>query len=309
MRVEPHAPVIEAVGLSKSYGRHPAVRGVDLTVRRGEVLSLLGPNGAGKTTLVEMLEGLSRPDAGTVRVLGLDPRRRQRAVRARIGVVLQNHGVDPRIRVGEVAAQFATYYRRRGDGAPAMRARVAATLERFGLDGRRRSLVGTLSGGERRRLDLALAMIGDPEVVFLDEPTANLDVLGRRAVWAAIEDLASSGRAVVMTTHHFDEAELLSDRVVLMVGGRILADGPPAALETGRERVLRARYTAPPPVPPPAPWALEGRDLVFTCRDPLASLRELVAWTEAMGLDMQALSIDAAPLEDVCLRLFAGDAS
>jgi ABC-2 type transport system ATP-binding protein len=301
-------PAISAQAVRKSFGEHLVLDGVDLTVAEGTIFSLLGPNGAGKTTLVEMLEGLSRPDAGSVRVLGLDPRRRQRAVRARIGVVLQNHGIDPRIRVGEVAAQFAAYYRRRGDGAAVVRARAAATLERFGLDGRRRSLVGTLSGGERRRLDLALAMIGEPEVVFLDEPTANLDVLGRRAVWSAIEDLVSSGRAVVMTTHHFDEAEMLSDRVVLMVGGRILADGPPAALETGRERVLRARYTVSPPVPP-APWVLEGRDLVFTCRDPLASLRELVAWTEAMGLEMQSLSIDAAPLEDVCLRLFAGEAS
>jgi ABC-2 type transport system ATP-binding protein len=289
--------VVEATGVCKSYGKVAAVRDVDLVVRAGEIFALLGPNGAGKTTLVEMLEGLVRPDRGAVRILGMDPRRQQRAVRSRIGVVLQNHGVDTRLRVDEVARQFATYFRR---GPSAAR----AALARFGLDERGRSFVGTLSGGERRRLDLALAVIGDPEVLFLDEPTANLDILGRRTVWEAVEGLAGSGSAIVLTTHLFDEAETFAHRVALMVDGRIVLDGPPGDLRAGRQRVLRARFAEAPGSLPGDRWTMDGRDVVLTCAEPLAALGDLVGWAHDEGLELQSLTLDAAPLENVLMDLF-----
>jgi ABC-2 type transport system ATP-binding protein len=225
--------VIEIDRLHKRYGEHVAVHDVSLTVARGEVLGILGPNGAGKTTTVECLAGLRIPDGGSVRVLGLDPAADPEAVRRRVGVQLQVATLPDRMRVAEAMGVFAAAYDR--DAA------AAGLLEHWGLASKRRSAFGNLSGGERQRLCIALALLGDPEVVVLDELTTGLDPAARRETWALVRRLQAEGRTVVLVSHAMDEVEALCDRAVVIVGGRVAADGTPAEL-TGTHASLEAAY-------------------------------------------------------------------
>lgn len=227
--------VIEVTDLRKVYAGVTAVDGVTLSVGRGEVFGVLGPNGAGKTTTVECVAGLRRPDGGRVRVLGLDPAVDPAAVRARVGVQLQQAALPDRLRVGEAMAIFASAYNRRGA--------VDALLADWGLDGKRRAPFATLSGGQRQRLFIALALLGDPEVVVLDELTTGLDPSARRDTWALVRRLRAAGVTVMLVTHAMDEAEALCDRLVVIVDGRVAAAGSPAEV-TGGHRTLEAAYLA-----------------------------------------------------------------
>ena len=239
-------PAIEVTGLSKAYGSQQALRGVDFTVARGEVFGLLGPNGAGKTTTVEVLEGYRARDAGEVRVLGHDPGGRSADLRARVGIVLQSCGTYPHLTVRETVEHWASLY-------PAPR-RVDEVLALAGLDDCADRRARTLSGGQARRLDFALALVGDPELIFLDEPTTGFDPAARRAAWDVIRALRDLGKTVVLTTHYLDEAQALADRVAILQDGLILAEGPPDALGASRYRVawrgadgtLEERFTDDP---------------------------------------------------------------
>jgi ABC-2 type transport system ATP-binding protein len=272
-------PAIEVTGLSKAYGSHAALRGIDFTVARGEVFGLLGPNGAGKTTCVEVLEGYRSKDSGEVRVLGCDPG--DRALRARVGIVLQSCGTYPYLTVRETVSHFASLY-------PAPR-RVDEVLGLAGLDECAGRTTRKLSGGQARRLDFALALVGDPELIFLDEPTTGFDPAARRAAWDVIRALKDLGKTVVLTTHYLDEAQALADRVAILQDGLILAEGPPDALGASRYRVAwRA-----------ADGTLEER---FT-EDPTALLAELTADALARGERLEELSVTRPSLEDVYLEL------
>ena len=274
-------PAIEVRGLTKAYGAHQAVRGVDFTVARGEVFGLLGPNGAGKTTTVEVLEGYRARDAGTVSVLGYDPGNRSAQLRSRVGIVLQSCGTYPHLTVAETVEHFAALY-------PAPR-EVGEVLALAGLEecaGRR---ARTLSGGQARRLDFALALVGDPELIFLDEPTTGFDPGARRAAWDVIRALRDLGKTVVLTTHYLDEAQTLADRVAILQGGRILAEGPPDALGASRYRVA---------------WrAADGTAEERFTDDPTSLLAELTAEALARGERLEELSVTRPSLEDVYLEL------
>ena len=211
---------IDVKGLRKSYGSLEAVRSVDLEIAAGEVFALLGPNGAGKTTIVEILEGYRRRDAGTVSVLGFDPARRERALKQRIGIVLQSTGVEQFLTVAEVIEMYRGYY-------PAPRP-LDEIIDVVGLNEKRDDRVKTLSGGQQRRLDVAIGLAGDPELLFLDEPTTGFDPSARRASWDLIEGLCRLGKTVLLTTHYMDEAQRLADRIVVIAQGRIVAEGTPA---------------------------------------------------------------------------------
>ena len=272
-------PAIEVTGLSKAYGSLVALRGIDFSVARGEVYGLLGPNGAGKTTTVEVLEGYRRRDAGTVRVLGMDPAARE--LRTRVGIVLQSCGTYPHLTVRETVAHWASFY-------PHPR-ELSEVLALAGLDDCADRRARTLSGGQARRLDFALALVGDPELIFLDEPTTGFDPKARRAAWEVIRALKELGKTVVLTTHYLDEAQALADRVAILQGGRILAEGPPDSLGASRYRVAwRA-----------ADGTLEER---FT-EDPTPLLHELTAQALARGETLEELSVTRPSLEDVYLEL------
>src|SRR4051794_40840025 len=228
--------------LKKSYGEVEAVRDVSFEVAAGEGFCLLGPNGAGKTTAVEIMEGYRLPDSGTVRVLGRDPARGERELRERVGIVLQSTGVQADLSVGELLEMYARYYPH-----PRTPDEVIDLVE---LDAKRDERVAGLSGGQRRRLDLALALIGDPDLLFLDEPTTGFDPHARRQAWAAIRSLCSLGKTVFLTTHYMDEAQALADRVAVMARGRLVAIGPPAQL-AGRDALpTEIRFALPPGTEP-----------------------------------------------------------
>ncbi|HEU4979774.1 MAG TPA: ABC transporter ATP-binding protein, partial [Solirubrobacterales bacterium] len=218
-------PVISAAGLRMSYGDLEAVRGIDLEVQPGEIFAFLGPNGAGKTTTVEIFEGYRKRTGGEVRVLGVDPQKATRAWRQRVGFVLQECRLTPELTVREAVEQYAGYYSAPRD--------VGQTISLVGLDGKADARTSTLSGGQQRRLDVALALIGDPELLFLDEPTTGFDPSARRQAWDVIGNMRELGKTVFLTTHYMDEAQVLADRVAILVGGRIVAEGPPNRL--GRE--------------------------------------------------------------------------
>jgi ABC-2 type transport system ATP-binding protein len=302
---DPAGPAIEVVGLVKRYGRNVAVDGLDLTVARGETLALLGPNGAGKTTTVECCEGYRRPDAGTVRVLGLDPRRDATALRPRVGLMLQEGGVYPVARPAEVLRLFAAYHRDPLD--------PDELLARVGLDDARRTRFRDLSGGQKQRLSLALAVVGRPEVVFLDEPTAGLDPAARRATWAHVRELRADGVTVVLTTHLLDEAEELADRVAIVDRGRLVALGTPDELTHGDRDEFE--FSARPGLDREAiggavDAALTeprlGRYLVAAAATP-ARVAALATWLAAQDVALGELKAGKRSLEDVFLRLTAED--
>ena len=285
--------MIAAHGLRKRYGSHEALRGVDLDVRRGEVLAILGPNGAGKTTLIEILAGFRTRDAGTLSVLGVDPATAGRAWRGRIGVVLQESAPDPGLTVRECLDLYAGYYR--APRAP------AELIDLVGLAESADQPAETLSGGQRRRLDVALALVGDPELLFLDEPTTGFDPAARRAAWDMIERL---GTTIVLTTHAMDEAERLADRIAVLAGGRISATGTPATLGGRDRRPAEITFTLPDGAElPPALGTAHGDAVRLTTEQPLEDLRALADWALARGLDLPDLELRRPALEDVYLAL------
>ncbi|MGI8983381.1 MAG: ABC transporter ATP-binding protein [Acidimicrobiales bacterium] len=293
-------PAIRVRDLRKSYGTIDAVRGVDFDVAEGEVFGFLGPNGAGKTTIVEILEGYRERTAGTVEVLGHDPARGGRRLRERIGIVLQETGVERFLRVGEVLELYCGYYPRPRP--------VGDLLALVGLEDKRDDIVKTLSGGQRRRLDLALGLAGDPELVFLDEPTTGFDPSARREAWDIVRNLRDLGKTVFLTTHYMDEAQHLADRVAVIAAGRIVAEGPPDSL-SGRSDATEIRFSPAPAgeLPPlgPATATLDGQVVVVRTAEPTATLHLLTGWALERGVTLGGLSVSRPSLEDVYLELTA----
>ncbi len=275
---------IQVEGLRKSYGQLEAVRGVSFAVRRGEVFGLLGPNGAGKTTTVEILEGYRERSAGEVTVLGFDPASRDRELRSRVGIVLQSSGFYPRATVREAVEHFGAAYPSPRD--------AQETIALVGLDGKEDTRAGQLSGGQQRRLDLALALVGDPELIFLDEPTTGFDPAARRAAWEMIRSLRGLGKTILLTTHYLDEAQALSDRVAIVKDGLIVAEGPPAELSS-RPRSYRVSYQE------------NGHRVELETEDPTELLHRLTGEALARGARLEGLSVSRPTLEDVYLELTA----
>jgi len=273
---------IAVADLRKTYGEHEALRGVSFTIALGEVFGLLGPNGAGKTTTVEILEGYRRRDGGTVDVLGSDPERAGTAFRERIGVVLQSSQLWGYLTVRETVAMFAGYYQRPRD--------VGEVIELVGLADKRDAAVKTLSGGQRRRLDLGVALVGDPELLFLDEPTTGFDPAARRAAWDMVRALRALGKTILLTTHYLDEAQQLADRVAVLVNGAIVRMGSPAELIAGSSKA-EIRYRD------------NGRTVVVETDEPTRALHELTGRALAEGREVEALEVRRATLEDVYLEL------
>ena len=279
------SPAIEVRDLRKAYGAHEAVRGITFSVARGEVFGLLGPNGAGKTTTVEILEGYRERSSGEVRVLGEDPGRRPRALRERVGIVLQTSGMYRFLTVREALTHWAGLYPHARD--------VDETIALAGLQEKAGARVRTLSGGQARRLDLALALVGDPELIFLDEPTTGFDPAARRTAWGTVRSLRDLGKTVLLTTHYLDEAQELCDRVAIVKDGQILTVGRPGELGVGS---TRARVT----------WRDEqGEPQIREVDDPTALLHELTGAALARGTVVAELSVVRPSLEDVYLALTA----
>jgi ABC-2 type transport system ATP-binding protein len=276
------APAIEVDGLEKSYGPVEAVRGLSFGVERGEVFGLLGPNGAGKTTTVEILEGYRERNAGDVRVLGHDPAVRDRELQERVGIVLQSSGIYPRVTVREAIDHFGKAY-------PAPRD-TRETVELVGLEDKADARTNELSGGQRRRLDLALALVGDPELIFLDEPTTGFDPAARRTAWNAVLRLKELGKTVLLTTHYLEEAQALADRVAIVKDGQIVAEGPPSELQPGTAS-YRVSYVS------------EGRRVEHRTDDPTELLHRLTRDALAREERLEGLEVARPTLEEVYLEL------
>ena len=272
---------ISVRGLRKSYQGLEAVRGIDFEVGEGEVFGLLGPNGAGKTTTVEILEGYRKRDAGEVAVLGFDPERRERSFRARIGVVLQQSEAWPNLTPTETVQMFAGYYPKPH--------RPAELIELVGLADKADARVKTLSGGQKRRLDVALALVGDPDLVFMDEPTTGFDPQARRAAWEMIRGLRELGKTILLTTHYLDEAQQLADRLAVLRDGEIVTIGTPADLIHSQQTEIRYREN--------------GELVVQRTESPTQLLHELTGRALRDGRELEALEVRRASLEDVYLDL------
>jgi ABC-2 type transport system ATP-binding protein len=268
--------------LHKSYGSFEALRGVSFEIAAGEVFGLLGPNGAGKTTTVEILEGYRRRDGGDVEVLGEDPEKAGTDWRERVGIVLQSSAMYSNLTVSEHVALFAGYYRRPRN--------VAEVIELVGLGEKRDSRVRTLSGGQKRRLDLGLALVGDPQLLFLDEPTTGFDPVARRAAWEMIRSLRELGKTVLLTTHYLDEAEQLSDRVAVLREGTIVALGRPSELVSSTE-TTEIRYRR------------NGHEVVLRTDEPTRVLHELTSEAVALGRELEGLEVRRPSLEEIYLSL------
>jgi ABC-2 type transport system ATP-binding protein len=294
---------IAVTGLRKSYGDLEAVRGIDISVQTGEVFALLGPNGAGKTTTVEILEGYRERTAGEVNVLGFDPARRSRAMRKRIGIVLQSTGVDPYLTVRETVALYAGYY-------PSSR-NVDEVVELVGLGEKSTARVIKLSGGQRRRLDVAVALAGDPELLFLDEPTTGFDPGARRNAWEIVRNLTALGKTVFLTTHYMDEAQHLANRVAVIAKGEIVAEGPPSTLGGRHLADTVIRFRRPSRDLPPAIASLAsmaGDEVELRAADPTRTLHELTSWAVQRGSELEGLQVLRPTLEDVYLELTGSEA-
>jgi ABC-2 type transport system ATP-binding protein len=276
------APAITVTGLHKSYGAYEALRGVDFEIAAGEVFGLLGPNGAGKTTTVEILEGYRQRDSGTVSVLGVDPDAAGLDWRQRIGVVLQSSAMYSNLTVAEHLDLFAGYYEQPRE--------ADEVIDLVGLGEKRNARVRTLSGGQKRRLDLALGLVGDPEVLFLDEPTTGFDPAARRQAWDVIRSLRTLGKTILLTTHYLDEAEQLADRVAVLREGTIVAIGRPAEL-SGTSPATEIRYRR------------DGEEVVVSTHEPTRVLHELTAQALAEGRELEGLSVRRPTLEEVYLAL------
>jgi ABC-2 type transport system ATP-binding protein len=294
---------ISVRGLRKSYGAFEAVAGIDIQVSPGEIFAFLGPNGAGKTTTVEILEGFRKRSSGEVTVLGADPAEAGGDWRDRIGVVLQESQPEPGLTVRECLELYAGYYRAPRD--------IGETIALVGLEGKSDTVGEQLSGGQRRRLDVALALIGDPELIFLDEPTTGFDPSARRAAWEVVSGLRDLGKTVFLTTHYMDEAENLADRVAVIAGGRIVAEGTPDMLGGREQMPATIAFTLPDQLGtgdlPPGLLGLvasrtDGR-IVLESDRPLADVKLLADWALGHGLDLPDLDVRRPSLEDVYLQL------
>ena len=285
--------------LHKRYGELQAVRGVSFEVEQGEVYALVGPNGAGKTTTVEILEGFRDRTSGEVDVLGHDPARRERDFRSRIGIVLQSAGIDPFLTVAETIDMFGRYY-------PNPRP-VDEIVEVVGLQQKRDEKVVKLSGGQQRRLDVGVALAGDPELLFLDEPTTGFDPGARRNAWTMIRNLQSLGKTVFLTTHYMDEAQELARRVAIIAQGVIVAEGPPSSLGGRDVAATIIRFRLPPGAQPPPDVApglamMDGAAEIRT-EEPTRALHALTSWAVDRGVELDAFSVGRPSLEDVYLQL------
>ena len=296
---------IEVHGLEKSYGDVHAVRGVDLQVMQGEVFALLGPNGAGKTTTVEILEGYRQRTAGDVEILGFDPARGGAPFKRRIGIVLQSTGVEPYLTVAETVELYRGFY-------PHPRP-LDEVIEVVGLQEKRDVQVRKLSGGQQRRLDVAVGLAGDPDLLFLDEPTTGFDPAARRNAWSMIKNLADLGKTIFLTTHYMDEAQNLADRVAIIVAGKIVALGAPSEL-SGRDAESKISVVLPPDTPAlPQSIAdlarIDGRGVEITTSEPEKLLHDLTGWAIAHNIRLTSLQVGGATLEDIYLQLTASAGS
>jgi ABC-2 type transport system ATP-binding protein len=297
------AVAISVTGLRKSYGAKEVVHGIDLSVRPGEIFAFLGPNGAGKTTTVEILEGFRERSGGAVSVLGVDPAQGGASWRDRIGVVLQESQPDPGLTVQECVDLYAGYHER-----PLPTDEAIALV---GLTGNAATMTDRLSGGERRRLEVALALVGDPDLLFLDEPTTGFDPAARQAAWTVVERLRELGKTILLTTHSMEEAERLADRIAVIAEGRIVATGTPGTLG-GRDRsasevgfTLPARLSAAE-LPPELRMRVQdarGARILLRSEAPLAHLALLAAWARRVGADVRDLEVGRPSLERVYLEL------
>jgi ABC-2 type transport system ATP-binding protein len=276
-------PVISIRGLRKSYGHTEAVRGIDLDVQPGEVFAFLGPNGAGKTTTVEILEGYRKRSGGEVSVLGEDPQQAGREWRERIGIVLQSGRLDPYLTVRESLGLYAGYY-----NAPRP---IDEVIELVGLEGKAEERASRLSGGQQRRLDVGMALIGDPELLFLDEPTTGFDPSARRQAWDVIAGLRDLGKTVFLTTHYMDEAQRLADRVTIIARGEIVARGTPEDLGDRENQPAKITYRE------------AGKDVSLETTTPVRTLHELTGRALEQGEDLKGLEVTRPSLEDVYLEL------
>ena len=294
----PPGLAIEARGLKKSYGPFEAIAGIDLRVETGEIFALLGPNGAGKTTTVEILEGHRQRSGGEVAVLGHDPGKGDRALRERIGIVLQSAGVEPYLTVAETINVFRGYYPH-----PLS---LQEVLHVTAMEDLRDMRVRRLSGGQQRRLDVAIGVAGDPDLLFLDEPTTGFDPSARRNAWDMVKNLKSLGKTVFLTTHYMEEAQYLADRVAIMANGRIVAEGPPQTLAgAGNETIVRFRRPEGIVLPEhlcQAP-AVNGDWLEVRTETPTKVLFALTSWAGGIGLELAGLTVTRATLEDTYLGL------
>ena len=293
---------IEVSGLKKVYGKLTAVGGIDLTVAEGEVFALLGPNGAGKSTTVEILEGHRQRTEGEVAVLGFDPETGGRSFRERIGIVLQQTALEPELEVDEVLATYAAIYPRPRP--------VNEVVEIVGLGEKRGSRVKTLSGGQQRRLELALGIIGDPDVIFLDEPTTGFDPSARRQAWVLIDNLRQLGKTILLTTHYMDEAQNLADRVAVIAGGVIVAEGTPADIGGRAEGEATVSFgvggaIAAEDLPPTARAGFDqgSGQVSFRTGTSTAALNEITGWAVQRGIELEHLTVERPSLEDIYLRL------
>ena len=282
--------------LHKKYGDLEAVRGIDLEVPSGQVFAMLGPNGAGKTTTVEILEGHRQRTGGEVSVLGHDPGRNERAFKERIGIVLQETGVERFLTVAEAIDLFRSYY-------PSPRP-VDEVIEVVGLQEKRDTRVLKLSGGQQRRLDVAIGLAGDPELLFLDEPTTGFDPTARRAAWTMIENLKSLGKTIFLTTHYMDEAQRLADEVAIIVGGKIVAQGSPSTLAAQGEFPTRVTYIQSGASTPDFPGLrVDGDHVEFETKDAVRDLNRLTEWAHANNEPLTGLQVGPPSLEDIYLEL------